>query len=239
MKKSRDSRDVFAVFKDDSFMKDATFGEKLSYWFKNVYWYHFRVATFAVVLVAILAVTFISDVFFREYNDLDYIVGGAVFAETVKMNAISEDFAEILTPEGAEEPAKIGYQMLCTQSIMGTGDKADVFDEGSRANIDKITVTMADDEILLFFFDKKYAEWYADQGAFEPLSEFGIESENEFFVRVDDTEFFKKYDVANQNGIFAAIKVKTPSREKNERILQKYENAAAVIKGILEEGKSV
>ena len=36
MKESRDSRDVFAVFKADSFMKDATFGEKLRYWFKNV-----------------------------------------------------------------------------------------------------------------------------------------------------------------------------------------------------------
>jgi len=235
MKKSRDSRDVFAVFKKDSFMKDATFGEKLSYWFKNVYWYHFRVATFAIIFVAILAVTFVSDVFFKEYNDLDYIMGGALFAETQKMNDISERFSAMLTPKGAEESAKVGHQMLCTQSIMGTGDKADVFDEGSRANIDKITVTMADDEVLLFFFDKKYIEWYAEQGAFEPLSEFGIESENEFFVRVDDTEFFKQFDVANQNGIYAGIKLKTDSRAKNERIAQKYENAAYVLKGILKE----
>lgn len=233
MKKSRDSRDVFAVFKADSFMKDATFGEKLKYWFKNVYWYHFRVATFAAILVAIFAVTFISDVFFKEYNDLDYVIGGAVFGTTQDMRAISDDFAAMLTPEGAEEGAKVGYQMLCTQSVVGSSPNSEALDEGAYANIEKIAVTMADDEVLLFFFDKKYIEWYAEQGAFEPLSEFGIESDNEYFVRVDDTEFFKKYNLIDQTGIFAGIKLKTEGRMKNERIAKKYENAALVLSAIL------
>ena len=233
MKESRDSRDVFAVFKADSFMKDATFGEKLRYWFKNVYWYHFRVATLSVILAVIFAVTFISDVFFKEYNSLDYVVGGAVVGTTQDMRAISDEFSAMITPKGAEENSKVGYQMLCTQSIMGTGVNGEAFDEGAQANIEKITVTMADDEVLLFFFDKKYIEWYAEQGAFEPLSSFGIESENEYFVRVDDTEFFKKYSLIDQNGIYAGIKLKTEGRMKNERITEKYENAAHVLSGIL------
>ncbi len=236
MKPSRDSRDVFAVFKPDSFMKDATFFEKLKYWFKNVYWYHFRIATFIAILLVVFVCTLISDIFFKEYNDLDYVLGGALFASTQDMVAISDEFSAMITPKGAEEESKVGYQMLCTQSIVGTGASGEILDEGTRANIDKITVTMADDEVLLFFFDKKYIEWYAEQGAFEPLSEFGIESEDEYFVRVDETEFFKKFDLPNHTGIYAGIKLKTEGRIKNERIAKKYENAAHVLSGILAKG---
>ena len=71
MKNSRDSRDVFAVFKPGSFMEDASFWEKLKYWFSNVYWFHFRTATFIVILAVVMGCMIISDITNREYNDLD------------------------------------------------------------------------------------------------------------------------------------------------------------------------
>lgn len=238
MKKSRDTREIFAVFKPDSFMAEATFWEKLKYWFKNVYWYHFRIATFAVIVVSILAVMLINDVITREYNDLDYILAGAVFADTEQMQALSDHLGSFIPAAGGEDgedapKASVGRQMLSTESIMGSGDQALAIDEYNAASIDKISVSMADDEILLFFFDRRYAEWYAKSGAFEPLSEFGIESVNEYYIRVDETPFIRELGIIHNDGIYAAIKVKNHERKENERIIQKYENAALALSGLL------
>lgn len=238
MKKSRDTREIFAVFKPDSFMAEATFWEKLKYWFKNVYWYHFRIATFAVIVASILAVILINDVFTREYNDLDYILAGAVFADTEQMQALSDHLGSFIPVAGGEDgeeapKASVGRQMLSTESIMGSGDQALAIDEYNAASIDKISISMADDEILLFFFDRRYAEWYAKSGAFEPLSEFGIESDNEYYIRVDEIPFIKELGIIHNDGIYAAIKVKNHERKENERIIQKYENAALALSGLL------
>lgn len=239
MKKSRDTREIFAVFKPDSFMAEATFWEKLKYWFKNVYWYHFRIATFVVIAVGILVVMLINDVMTREYNDLDYILAGAVFADTEQMQALSDHLGSFIPTEGEntdgeEKPkASVGRQMLSTESIMGSGEQALAIDEYNAASIDKISVSMADDEILLFLFDRRYAEWYARSGAFEPLSEFGIESDNEYYVRIDEIPFIKELGISHNDGIYAAIKVKNEERKENERIMQKYENAALALSGLL------
>ena len=239
MKKSRDSRDVFAVFKPDSFMSNASFFEKLGYWFKNVYWYHFRTATFITIAVVILACTLISDILNREYNDLDYILAGSVFANTEQMGKLSDYLGSFIPvedddPSDEEIPtAMVGHQMLSTESVMGAGDQALAIDEYNAASIDKISVSMADDEILLFLFDRRYAEWYEKQGAFEPLSEFGIESENGYYVRVSEVPFIKELGIMHKDGIYAAIKVKNTTRAEDERILKKYDNAALALSGLL------
>jgi len=241
MKKSRDSRDVFAVFKPGSFMGNASFWEKLKYWFKNVYWYHFRVATFAVIAVVVLGSMLISDIANREYNDLDYILGGSVYADIEQMRELSDYFGSFIAvadeePDDEEIPkAKVGHQMLSVESIMGSGDQANAIDEYTAASRDKISVSMADDEILLFLFDKRYIEWYAAEGAFEPLKNFGIESENEYFVRIDELPGIAEIGINHRDGIYAGIKIKTDARMKNERIAKKYETAGLVLSGILSE----
>ena len=237
MKKSKDSYDIFSVFKPGSFMEDASFSEKFKYWFKNVYWYHFRLPTFAVIIVSILAVWLVYDVTNREYNDLDYILAGAVFADTEQMDEFSEylgSFIDVSTDdEDGKAVAKVGEQMLCTQRSANDIDSKLQLDEYNAASIEKIQITMADDEILLFFFDKIYAEYYASEGAFEPLSSFGIESDNEYYVRVDDLPIIKEIGIKHNDGIYAGIKVKIGSRTEKERLIKKYENAAAALSGLL------
>lgn len=240
MKKGKDSREIFAVFKKGSFMEGAAFGEKFSYWFKNVFMYHLALPTAAVILAVILGINLIYSIANREYRDLDYILGGAVFANIEQMGELSDYFAGFLDEktgkDGEAVAPTVGHQMLCTESTLGTGDQALAVDEYNAASIDKISVSMADDEILLFLFDRKYAEWYAKEGAFEPLSTFGIESENEYYVRVDELPKIKEIGVLHRDGIYAGIKIITPAREKNERIMQKYKNAAAVLSGLISEG---
>lgn len=245
MKNSKDSRDIFAVFKPDSFMGDASFWEKFRYWFKNVYWFHFRWITLGVIVAIVLSCSLIYDIANREYNDLDYILAGSVFADIEQMHALSDHLGSFITvadedpDDGMVPKAKVGHQMLSVESIMGSGDQALAIDEYSVASRDKINVSMANDEILLFFFDRRYAEWYAKEGAFEPLSSFGIESENEYYVRVDELPVIKEIGINHRDGIYAGIKIITPAREKNERIMQKYKNAAAVLSGLISEGLGI
>ena len=234
MKKSRDSRDVFAVFKKDSFMKDATFGKKLAYWFKNIYWCYFALPTVGIIAAALIVGSIAYDITHPEYNDIDFVVAGSLLADKDQMNMISERISPFIDPYNDEKGPQIGYQSLCTRSIVDKSIAKDAVDDGTRANIEKITLTMTDDDVLLFFFDKKYIEWYANDGAFEPLANLGIESENEYFVRVDETPFFKDIGISHYDGIYAGIKVRSGPRLKdNERMNGKYNNAASVLSGIL------
>ena len=211
-------------------MDGATFFEKFRYWFKAVYWYHFKYHTLGAILAIVALVTIIGDIAGREYNDLDFILGGAVFADITQMQELSDYLGSFIKEDGT---AKVGRQMLCTTSSMGTGDTALVFDEYTAASIEKIKISFADDEILLFLLDKKYADWYSREGAFEPLSTFGIEGDSEYVVRVDDSEIIKRLGIQSDNGIYAAIKVITESRQKKERIVQKYNNAALALSGMV------
>lgn len=234
MKKGRDSRDVFAVFKKDSFMKDATFGKKLAYWFKNIYWCYFALPTVGIIAAALIVGGIAYDITHPEYNDIDFVVAGSLLADKEQMDMISDRMKAFIDPYDDENGPKIGYQSLCTRSIVDQAIGKDAIDDGTRANIEKITLTMTDDDVLLFFFDKKYIEWYADDGAFEPLENFGIESEDEYFVRVDETPFFKDIGISHYDGIYAGIKVRRGPRLKdNERMNGKYINAANVLSGIL------
>lgn len=234
MKKSRDSRDVFAVFKKDSFMKDASFGKKLAYWFKNIYWCYFALPTVGIIAAALIVGGIAYDITHPEYNDVDFVVAGSLLADKDQMNMISERMKPFIDPYNDEEGPKIGYQTLCTRSIVDQSIASDAIDDGTRANIEKITLTMSDDDVLLFFFDKKYIEWYADDGAFEPLSNFGIESEEKYFVRVDETPFFADIGISHYDGIYAGIKVRSGPRLKDdERMNGKYLNAASILSGIL------
>lgn len=232
MKKSLDSRDVFAVFKKDSFMKDASFGKKLAYWFKNVYWCYFALPTVAIIVAILLAGVLVNDILHPKYNDLDYIVAGSLVADKTQMEHLSEKMTTFLNPRDSGEKPTIGWQMLSTRSVLDFNEATKEMDGASRANVEKIAVTMVDNDILLFFFDKKYIEYYAADGAFEPLSNFGIESENEYYVRVDNTEFFKDITIHNSDGIYAGIKVRSGPRLK-KKMDEKYANAARVLSGIL------
>ena len=232
-KTSRDNRDVFAVFKKDGPMEGATFGEKFSWWMKNVFGPHLAFKTVMVIVAALLAVWLVVDIVSDDTNDLDYIIGGDIFADTEQMNKFSAYMKEILSEEGNSE-IKVGHQMLCTRSTESTVGNVAQVDDFAAANSQKIEITLADDEILLYFLDKTYVEYYAEMGAFLKLSELGIESENEYYVRVDETPIFKELGITTKDGIYAAIKMKNKARSEDERILAKYERAGRVLSAIAE-----
>ncbi len=230
-KTSRDNRDVFAVFKKDGPMEGSSFGEKFSWWMRNVFLPHLAFKTFMVIIAAILVTMLVIEIVTDDRNDFDYIVGGRIFATTEQMNALSEYMNGVLAEDGEE--LKIGRQMLCTENMESAVNKNTFPDEYAVANRQKIEITFADDEILLFFLDRGYMEAWAADGAFLKLSEFGIESENEYFVRVDESPIFKEIGMYHDGGIYAAIKMKNKTRLEDERILEKYEKAGKVLSAIV------
>lgn len=230
-KTSRDNRDVFAVFKKDGLMEGASFGEKFSWWMKNVFIPHLAFKTVMLIIAVALLTMIVVEVVTDDRNDFDYIVGGRVFASTEQMRELSDYMNEVLTED--DENLKIGHQMLCTENMESAVNEPAFPDEYAVANRQKIEITFADDEVLLFFLDRGYMEAWAEDGAFLKLSEFGIESENEYFVRVDETPIFEKIGMHHNGGIYAAIKMKNKTRAEDERILEKYEKAGKVLSAIV------
>ena len=230
-KTSRDNRDVFAVFKKGGPMEGATFGEKFSWWTKNVFFPHLAFKTCMVILALFLLTMLVIEIVSEDYNDLDYIVGGKIFATSEQMHELSDYMKDVLEKDG-EKPS-VGHQMLCTENMESAINELSYPDEYAVANRQKIEITFADDEILLFFLDKTYIEAYAYDGAFLELSEFGIESDNKYFVRVDNTPIFQKIGMNHKDGIYAAIKMKNKERSEDSRILEKYERAGRVLSAIV------
>ena len=124
---------------------------------------------------------------------------------------------------------KVNYQMLYTGTAYEKPEEGKVFDEMLTASIQKIQISFADDDVLLYILDKSFADWYAAEGAFEPLESLGISSDNRFCVRVDDAAMFTRLGIKNPGGWYAGIKVKNEKRTKDAAAIKKYEAAAAAL----------
>ncbi|NLG52585.1 MAG: hypothetical protein GX541_01210 [Clostridiales bacterium] len=229
--KSSDSFDLFEVFKP-GYMDGATFRQKFFYWFRNVYWYHYKKQTLLAIFGLILLCVFIGDIVYREKYDLCLIVGGDTMVESEALSKLSEELKTVIPDADGDGKINIKYQMLYTGLLRDKPEEGQVFDEMLGAAVQKIQLSFADDDTLLFILDKSFADWYAAEGAFEPLSGMDIASENEYCVRADEKELFKKLGIKNPGGWYAGIKVKNESRAKNPKILKKYEAAEAALKAI-------
>lgn len=231
--KSRDSYDLFEVFKP-GYMADANFFQKLTYWLKSVYWYHYKKHTLVALFGIILLIVFVFDMANREYYDLSFIVGGSSIVASEAMASLGEEIKAVIPDADGNGEINVNYQMLYTGTAYDKPEEGKVFDEMLTASIQKIQISFADDDVLLYILDKSFADWYAAEGAFEPLESFGISSDNRFCVRVDQGELFLKLGIENPDGWYAGIKVKNESRTKDETALKKYEAAVTALKIIME-----
>ncbi|MEG2378196.1 MAG: hypothetical protein RSC43_07575 [Clostridia bacterium] len=223
--KNKDTFELFEVFKPG--YMDAPFMKKFAFWFKNVFWYHFKFQTLLVLFGLILVAIFVGDMVNRIDNDADFIMAGNTMATSEQMTALSDDF-KALTPDINEDgKITVGYQMLSTSPDEG-------YEKIAQAMETKLGVVMADDRYLLFVLDKAHMEALAAQGAFEPLTTFGIASNNRFCVPVSDSAALKNANIpAAPGGWYAGIKVITDDRKKNENTMKKYDVAAELMKKLM------
>ncbi len=218
--KGKDQYGLFEVFKPG--YMEGSFFHKFGYWFRAVFWCHFRYhALFGLVAIVMLS-WLIYDLAQPNCRDLDYVVAGEQLVLTEQLEALNQHILETLDDVDGDGKVTVAQQMLCTMEY-DTGDTAYMAGQ-------KLGVTFADDSIVLYIMDLELMEIYAAEGALAPLADFGIESENKYFVRVDQNRAFRESGIPAGDGWYMALKMVNDVRAENEEIQYKYREAAEVIK---------
>ena len=222
--KGKDQYGLFEVFKPG--YMEGTFAEKFKYWFKAVFWCHFRYHALFILIASIMLICLVCDLVTPDSRDLDYVVAGEQLILTEQLEVFNEQIRGILDDVDGDGKLTVGQQMLCTME--------DEYTDNAYMNGQKLGVTFADDQIVLYIMDLELMEIYAADGALAPLADFGIESENRFFVRVDQNRVFRESGIPAGNGWYMALKMVNGVRAENETVQKKYREAAKVIELCLE-----
>ncbi|MBQ3055020.1 MAG: hypothetical protein IJC88_02840 [Oscillospiraceae bacterium] len=222
--KGKDQYGLFEVFKPG--YMEGTFFEKFKYWFKAVFWCHFRYHALFVLVATIMLVWLVCDLIAPNCRDLDYVVAGEQLVLTEQLEVLNEQIKAQMDDVDGDGTLTVGQQMLCTLE--------DEYSDNAYMNGQKLGVTFADDNIVLYIMDLELMEIYASDGAFAPLADFGIESENRFFVRVDQNRVFRECGIPAGDGWYMALKIVNDVRANDEEIQKKYMEAVKVIQLCME-----
>ncbi|MBE6915915.1 MAG: hypothetical protein E7471_04700 [Ruminococcaceae bacterium] len=217
--KGKDQYGLFEVFRPG--YMEGSFFYKFTYWFKMVFWCHFRYHALFILIASVMLVWLVCDLFTDNYHDLDYVVAGEQLVLSEQLEELNGHLLETLDDVDGDGKVTIGQQMLCT------------YDDGSTdtayVNGQKLGVTFADDNIVLYIMDQDLMEFYASDGALAPLADFGIVSDSTYYVRVDANKLFRESKIPSGNGWYMALKVVNKERAKDEKIQTKYREAAEII----------
>ena len=156
-----------------------------SYWFTNVFWYHYKWWFLLGVFVAALAVFILIES--SGTVKYDFTV---VFAQDG--NVLEDQAGEILDLVGVSVGDINGDGKVNVRFVSVNLDE----------NYDQILVYLTDPEISLFILDGYYSSLYSSLGYFEDkLADYGIESDgdNPFRVYLGDTSVFKKSGLAGSS----------------------------------------
>lgn len=221
--KANDNQSLFEVFKP-GVLDGYTFWQKLVYWFKNVYWYHFKKQTIWGIVALVLIAMFISDVFFKVQGDLKYIICADVSLSYEQQDGVNAYIKEFVPDFNGDEKIVSEYQVLETVD-------AEKGDQMAIAAEDKLALSFAEDDILLYILDGKHMETYATQGAFEKLEYFGIESDATYCLEITDCKLFKELGIPTPtDGWYIGAKVLSDTyRAEDEEILKKYEAISEIL----------
>ena len=236
--KSNDNNSLFEVFKP-GVRDDLSFGAKLWYWFTNVYLYHFgKISLFA--LFGILVVTFvIVDIVNSPDFDTGFIIAGDTYVSYEQEQGLREFFASVVSDANGDGEITIIPQALCTSAydsdLEGSDlNEAERYDDFVEASKQKLEISFADDQFLVYIMDKKHMDAYVQDGAMEPLANYGIVADDPYCIPVGESAIFKELGIVSTpgNGWYAAIKVRADTRMK-EKMTAKYEQSAAVLRALM------
>lgn len=217
--KGKDQYGLFEVFRPG--YMEGSFFHKFKYWFRAVFWCHFRYHALFCIVAAVFLVWLVCDLTKSNYHDLDYVVAGDQLVLTEQLQELNQHFLETLDDVDGDGKVTIGQQMLCTYDD-GSSDMAYMSGQ-------KLSVTFADDQIVLYIMDQELMEFFAAEGALAPLAEFGIVSDSKYYVRVDENRAFRESHIPPGDGWYMALKMVNVDRSKNEGVRQKYQEAVEMI----------
>lgn len=144
-----------------------TKGKRFSYWFKNIFWFHYRWHVFAGLFVAVLAIIFIHDMLTNYKPDFQYVVASNAPISDESLAEMTDIAVELFgDSNGDDQEYCVGYAMYMeAEGEMGV------------AMYSKLATFFVDADIRFFIFDGELLETYFDEpGSFTDLSERGYET---------------------------------------------------------------
>ncbi|MBR5479990.1 MAG: hypothetical protein IKU84_07410 [Clostridia bacterium] len=224
--KKNDNRGLFDVFKDEEYAH-LSFWEKLKYWFKNVYWCNYKGLTFWALFGIVCLGVFIGDVINQPNHDLDYVIAADVVLSVEQLDGIQNYITEHISDANGDGKVSAAYQFLPVTS-------EETYDQVSIVAEEKLFISLADDRVLMYITDASHMESMANDGAFEKLSTFGIESDMLYCIDLTNSELFKNLQIPSaEGGWFMGVKVIDGERVGNEEIARKYEAVGNLLKSFL------
>ena len=145
------------------------------YWFKNVFWFHYGKLSIGLLIALIIAVWLTIDASKKEDYDLNMVIalaGGIAQSDTERLNALVSEAVGDVNGDG---------ETLVNIQTVDLSDGAAL-----EENLTRTLLYMSLPEYTLFIMDEHYSAIYCskDDGTFQPLADYGIETEDETGMRI-------------------------------------------------------
>ena len=201
---------------------------KIKYWFVNVFWFHYKWLLLGLLVAGIICFVLFSG-YFRGIN-ADY--SGII---TSKWYLTEPQFSEIREFMSKEigDLNEDGYEFSELSILNMTPSMA----ENNRI---KLVANFANKEVVFYILDDETFDDYRNEDIFEPMSTFGLPSEEEYpcALRVDQYPVFdraglaffaNRYD-AKYYAVF--LKISEEDRE-NPEMMQRYDLGVEMLQKLI------
>ena len=200
---------------------------KTWYWFRNVFWYHYRWHTIGALCAVFFVVYFTVSMVTKETPDFCYMLVADELGMDLPVDEWDGPAAEILGDLNGDGKVVIyGLMLGFSNSEMGMASRVKFFAE------------MTNEELLLIVMDEKLIEEMGDMAAtgdgLMPLADLGLPSEagRPWLVRVEPPPLFRAIGVERDFYLF--VKALTPEKRERPEVRARFEQAAKFAKMLLE-----
>jgi len=174
---------------------DKISDNKLIAWFQR-YWYYYKAPVLIGVFVLALIVIFAVDMATKEEPDLRFTIitkDGVSETNTLELAANITDYIYDVNGDGED--------MISPQSMTLKDDPQDDYD---LAVYYQIMTTLVDESYVAYIVDDGVYEYLLESDALEKLSYYGLESEEEYRLKLNDT-WVMKDTAMNKNGPYYLV----------------------------------
>ncbi len=186
---------------------------KIIAWFQR-YWYYYKAPVIICAVVLLLVGIFIFDMATKKDADMNFTI--------ITNEAVSEDqMYELATyvTDYVTDANYDGYVRMSPQSIVLVDEPKD---DSEMASYYQIMMMFSDKNHTAFIVDDYVYDYMMDSGALEKLSTFGIESEEEYRIKLNGTEFMEETSLNDGGPYYLVFKVRNEDSKDDTIIDNKY-----------------
>lgn len=197
-------------------------------WFRNVFLYHYLKPILIGIVVVVLVVFIAKDLLKDNSRDFTFtIFSDSYFSETRK-----EVFSDLFTREigDANGNGKLEIDIV-DQAIVVSG--VDASDAAQKMQAFEVTF-IGDPSCVLYLIHEDYLTYFEPATSYRPLADFGIESEDTYFLYANDFPTVKRFlPESNEKKYYLAIKTCEISKRDDPEYVEYYDRALKALEAIM------